>query len=325
VLVGKKTLEVLTKKYLKNMETLKEKNYLIFLEKILSKTWINEELEVEENGLTTVLSLKNVNDNIGLLDASMDQLYLPENKCFQFSNSGQRGGKKYFLVTTKALKKCFEDILDNKEKFISQKEYVENIYRNLFSKYIRDPLFYALSTVSDEAIVCSICKVNSSNKNETPDTFNENHIDFSEDNIKAVIELLSEDEVELPKSKPHYTTSKAKTGGYNKIFYGAPGTGKSHAIKLLTKHSEDTVIRTVFHADTQNSDFIGCLKPSTKGSDIIYSFQPGPFTNALVNAFQVPDKMHYLVIEEINRASAAAVFGEVFQLLDRGHEGPHCK
>ncbi|MDC0081918.1 AAA family ATPase [Emcibacteraceae bacterium] len=110
-------------------------------------------------------------------------------------------------------------------------------------------------------------------------------------------------------------------GGHNKIYYGAPGTGKSYKINQLTKTSMDTVIKAVFHADTQNSDFVGCLKPSSDGDNITYKFQPGPFTTALVNAFNDPSKMHYLVIEEINRASAAAVFGEVFQLLDRNETG----
>lgn len=111
------------------------------------------------------------------------------------------------------------------------------------------------------------------------------------------------------------------TGGFNKTYYGAPSTGKSFAIKKLTEKSPDTVTRTVFHADTQNSDFIGCLKPSSEGGDISYTFQPGPFTTALIGALNSPSRMHYLIIEEINRAPAAAVFGEIFQLLDRDENG----
>lgn len=108
-------------------------------------------------------------------------------------------------------------------------------------------------------------------------------------------------------------------GGKNIIYYGAPGTGKSHTINESI--AEEYTVRTVFHADTQNSDFLGCLKPKMQGDSISYEFRPGPFTNAIINAFQEPSVQHWLVIEEINRAPAAAVFGEIFQLLDREPSG----
>lgn len=110
--------------------------------------------------------------------------------------------------------------------------------------------------------------------------------------------------------------------GYNKIFYGAPGTGKSHTLE--EKVDGYRKVRTVFHPDTQYSDFVGSLKPKMEAdiSDptkrtITYQFRAGPFTNALVEALNNPSEHVFLVIEEINRAPAAAVFGELFQLLDR--------
>jgi hypothetical protein len=105
----------------------------------------------------------------------------------------------------------------------------------------------------------------------------------------------------------------------NVIYYGAPGTGKSHTINESIV--EEYTVRTVFHADTQNSDFLGCLKPKMQGNDIRYEFRSGPFTDAVIKALQEPSKQHWLVIEEINRAPAAAVFGEIFQLLDREPSG----
>jgi len=104
----------------------------------------------------------------------------------------------------------------------------------------------------------------------------------------------------------------------NEICYGAPGVGKSYSID--TEVDESRTIRTVFHADTQNSDFIGCLKPCMDNSEppnVIYTFRPGPFVNALISATNDATQHHWLVIEEINRAPAAAVFGEIFLLLDR--------
>ncbi|MBF4391391.1 AAA family ATPase, partial [Vibrio anguillarum] len=110
------------------------------------------------------------------------------------------------------------------------------------------------------------------------------------------------------------------------IYYGAPGTGKSYRIKNEIGQAKQ--IRTVFHPDTQYSDFVGTLKPKTvtnnAGDPIItYEFRPGPFTKAFIEAEKVKSTLEpvYLVIEEINRASAAAVFGELFQLLDRKANG----
>jgi len=113
------------------------------------------------------------------------------------------------------------------------------------------------------------------------------------------------------------------TGGENVIYYGAPGTGKSHKVDDIV--GEENVVRTVFHPDTQNSDFFGCLKPQMKNEKVAYSFVPGPFSYALRAALRDPEHQHFLVIEELNRSPAAAVFGELFQLLDRkdGGEGTY--
>ncbi|MBU9818333.1 AAA family ATPase, partial [Rahnella sp. BCC 1045] len=112
--------------------------------------------------------------------------------------------------------------------------------------------------------------------------------------------------------------------GINKIYYGAPGTGKSYKVNKDIGNGD--VIRTVFHPDTQYSDFVGSLKPKTnldsnKNTRISYEFRAGPFTEAYIKSISDPTKSVYLVIEELNRAPAAAVFGELFQLLDRDADG----
>ncbi|GEM78752.1 AAA family ATPase [Vibrio superstes] len=114
-------------------------------------------------------------------------------------------------------------------------------------------------------------------------------------------------------------------GAANKIFYGAPGTGKSHKVHTIECNGAEKIV-TVFHPDTQYNDFVGSLKPQMESSSdgqpvVTYQYRPGPFTNALVKAKSYPVKHVCLVIEEINRAPAAAVFGELFQLLDRGNNG----
>lgn len=131
------------------------------------------------------------------------------------------------------------------------------------------------------------------------------------------------------------------------IYYGAPGTGKSHTIKEQTEGKQ--VIRTTFHPDSDYSTFVGAYKPTTKevyvrdstgrvveeGEEkvvedrIVYEFVPQAFLQAYVNAWtlyvQAKDgeepKNQYLIIEEINRGNCAQIFGDLFQLLDRNDEG----
>ena len=131
------------------------------------------------------------------------------------------------------------------------------------------------------------------------------------------------------------------------IFYGAPGTGKSHTIKEETRGKE--VIRTTFHPDSDYSTFVGAYKPTTKEvmlrdvsghivvengkavteDKIVYEFVEQAFLQAYINAWKKyadakdgeSPKEQYLIIEEINRGNCAQIFGDLFQLLDRNDSG----
>lgn len=108
-----------------------------------------------------------------------------------------------------------------------------------------------------------------------------------------------------------------------KIIFGAPGTGKSWKVRELTNEGNHpkNVFRTVFHPEYSYPDFIGKLIPLTVNDEIKYKIQTGPFVKALAHAYKNPCECVYLVIEEINRGNSAAIFGEVFQLLDRDDHG----
>lgn len=107
-------------------------------------------------------------------------------------------------------------------------------------------------------------------------------------------------------------------GGANILLYGVPGSGKSWTIEHEYCKKDSNVERLVFHPDYTYSDFIGQILPDvSEDEQVSYKFTPGPFTTILHDAYVNPQKEYILIIEEINRGNAPAIFGEVFQLLDR--------
>ena len=108
------------------------------------------------------------------------------------------------------------------------------------------------------------------------------------------------------------------TDGCNVLLYGVPGSGKSWTIEHEYRKPGSEVVRVVFHPDYTYSDFIGQILPSVaENGQVSYKFTSGPLTNILRDSYKNPDKEYLLIIEEINRGNAPAIFGEVFQLLDR--------
>lgn len=127
------------------------------------------------------------------------------------------------------------------------------------------------------------------------------------------------------------------------IYFGAPGTGKSHEIKKQVKKHKS--FRITFHPDTDYSSFVGAYKPTsiqvpmltTLGdkaipmkdeqgnalteNKIVYTYVKQAFLNAYIEAWKEQEnetpKPVFLVIEEINRGNCAQIFGDIFQLLDR--------
>ncbi len=103
------------------------------------------------------------------------------------------------------------------------------------------------------------------------------------------------------------------------IYFGAPGTGKSHEVNKIVKDKRH--IRTTFHPDTDYSSFVGCYKPTMNDGKIEYAFRGQAFVNAYISAWKNTTLPFYLVIEEINRGNCAQIFGDIFQLLDRDLSG----
>lgn len=157
--------------------------------------------------------------------------------------------------------------------------------------------------------------------------------DIEKNVSKNIMDLVYGEQIILKYSSSKYSSSDRKSDliGINKIYYGIPGCGKSYHIEhkvLENVDKERNVFRTTFYLDYSNSDFIGQIYPIIEKDEnnkekVTYKAIPGPFTKALARAYNNLNKkdeettMIYLVIEEINRGNAAAIFGDLFQLLDR--------
>ena len=164
---------------------------------------------------------------------------------------------------------------------------------------------------------------------------------FLADKSDLVQAIISGEESASEKHTPPNITLSLQ-----QIFYGAPGTGKSHQIKddadVKAADEKNLVFRTTFHPDSDYSTFVGAYKPTTTkravrnvAGDIVkdtnkqevyedcitYSFIPQAFLQAYVAAWNNLDDKVFLVIEEINRGNCAQIFGDLFQLLDRDDEG----
>ncbi|GEM_PF-2034591 len=150
--------------------------------------------------------------------------------------------------------------------------------------------------------------------------------DFEKQSKKSREEILKTLRSEFAAQQPGYideATEDDLTFEHNMLFYGVPGAGKSYKIRKNVEEMKADQERVVFHPDYTYSDFIGQILPHTIDNRIEYKFFPGPFTSILKKAMlpENEDKNYVLVIEEINRGNAPAIFGDVFQLLDRNKNG----
>lgn len=164
---------------------------------------------------------------------------------------------------------------------------------------------------------------------------------FSGNNLTALIKVINayySDCLEIVKKDDGYYMdiknkfSKGSIPSTNVLLYGVPGCGKSYYVEqnYENKVNDRLTIRIVFHPDYTYSDFVGQIMPvleKVENKDGIeeeklqYKFIPGPFTRILQLAEIHKDQQCLLIIEELNRGNAPAIFGEIFQLLDRNDDG----
>jgi hypothetical protein len=156
-----------------------------------------------------------------------------------------------------------------------------------------------------------------------------NYFGVAEANMRQIGDMV-------PMGRPSPLAPPDIAGEKNTIFFGPPGTGKS--TKVESRVQAAMMERTQFHPEYGHSDFIGSYRPvvgseSDSTNQVVghdgtaitrpvtyFAFVPGPLTIVLKRAFGTREPV-FLIIEEINRGDCSAIFGDVFQLLDRNYDG----
>ena len=215
--------------------------------------------------------------------------------------------------------------------------------RQVFESLGLEDSIYSIDDIDKLVLIKEKAKNLPENGHNTITSAIQKYIDYVSNNSK-VQDVVKPNSAKLQKS-------------FQTIFFGAPGTGKSHKIdynlikdkdgnpigKGIKEIPEDRKFRTTFHPDYDYAQFVGAYKPKKEGEKITYSFVPQVFAKAYTAAWKLyldakgdsrdsigasplqndsgKDIQVYLVIEEINRGNCAQIFGDIFQLLDRDGEG----
>lgn len=230
--------------------------------------------------------------------------------------------------------KEYEQILrNNSNNFIRVKiGKHKNIYLSFVKKnYLKEYLMYFdnrpymySDTMNKENIIMKPTKLIKIEENKNTIEFNKNRLLFGAPGTGKSYEL-EENRKQLCEKLLYIgedgEVNKEKIDKIANILNIEDGDIRYESLKSVKCISD--FIRVTFHQEYSYGEFVGSYKPTPKedGEGITYKFIPGPFSKILVDALNNPEKNYLLIIEEINRANAAAVFGDIFQLLDRNSEG----
>lgn len=207
-----------------------------------------------------------------------------------------------------ALKQLTTLNVDTSSGITLKRECVSEVAQKVFSfeKYLRNERF------DDAKFVDFLCSKEWLVDEKTDDDQNADEENLSDEETKELPQIETPEQYNEPPVQI--------------IYYGVPGCGKSYEVnkeidgKLAgLQDKEYHKVRCVFHQEYSNADFVGQVYPFVEpgGHGVDYRFKPGPFAEVVRRAYREPNEPFFLIIEEINRGNAAAIFGEVFQLLDR--------
>ena len=243
----------------------------------------------------------------------------------EFYNELQRYKKEALKVVSKErLKELNGSSLTDKEMALVNRLSLNETSKKYLVRFITDYSWWSGAKTIDRGDFYVSPILNSARLVNASQSFVADLCAFLADKQELVNAIISGEEgAELAKE-----IGISKADILQKIYYGAPGTGKSNTIKKVVDEQGRRCHRTTFHPDSDYSTFVGTYKPTmkesyitkdgvtTKEEKIIYTFCPQAFTNAYVEAWNTEEEV-YLVIEEINRGNCAQIFGDLFQLLDR--------
>lgn len=207
----------------------------------------------------------------------------------------------------------YEQLIDNETvELVNEAEEAQGTTR-IFKSIVKDGLNSMLSAKSNNSVVLAAER-------------NVKEVENYTKRAKSTI-ALSKIEINL-QEKADQPQEMYSVESRNLIYFGAPGTGKSYQLNKAAneKFDKDKIRRVTFHPDYTYAQFVGSFRPHTDQDErgktqVYYAYTPGPFIETYVEAVKNPDKDYLFIIEEINRANPAAVFGDIFQLLDRDAEG----
>ncbi len=138
--------------------------------------------------------------------------------------------------------------------------------------------------------------------------------DLTDEEVRHVVNILQD-------------SSKSGQEKYDLLYDGFKSDGMLTRLPLLlglysddtfsTKKKDGTAASGDNEVERNHGQAIRPYVTLGINEGVSYKYVPGPFMRTLVKALNNPQKDFLLIIEEINRANVAAVFGDVFQLLDR--------
>ena len=179
-----------------------------------------------------------------------------------FSNSGRRGGIKFFQIGLDNILQTLKDILNHIEVFKNLTKYEETPWRNNGSEYFTDPVANANSTVQTKPLFSTLSKVVMwANQPQLDDIDSDAEICLDKEAIEMTIAKLEDVADSFKPFKK--SLNIADDNSRQQIYYGAPGTGKSHRIKeQLEGVPKGNIFRITFHPDSDYSTFVGAYKPT---------------------------------------------------------------
>lgn len=258
---------------------------------LMGGTTVDEDVEISLSKLLTMLS-----------DEAVFRLRINETDDIKFNMAG-----------------VYKSLVDNDNQSILVNDFKENMGSlRILGSILKEDLNYFIRKEdnSSKNVVISnkISKDDLENYAKRVEThFDLINIDLSLDTKKISREETHNEDIDQP---------------HQRIFFGAPGTGKSYELNKEAEENFGTKYeRVTFHPNYMYGNFIGSFKPFSKRKNedeekkITYEYVPGILMRMLVKAFKYPTENFLIVIEEINRANVAAVFGDFFQLLDRDQSG----